>query len=680
MKQAYVVKQNDSQDCGVCALLSIVKYYNGYIPIEKLRLDTNTNKEGTTAYQIINTAKKYGFDALGIKSETITQQDIVLPAIAHLRYENGLEHFVVIYKITNKAIIVMDPARGYQKLKPEVFNQLWTKVLLTLVPNTKIVNYQKINKLSQLGYELVKQEKQVIIKTLLITLFITIIALVTSYYYQYGIALIKEQNIRKLYFASGLFIILLIIKVLGNYLRQKWRIYLDARLDTNLTIPFLQHLILLPLNSIKSRTTGEITTRYHDLLNIKDIISEIMSSVFFDILLSGFIFLILFNINNQLFYVLCLLLIIYLLIGLIVSPHLYRKIINNLDLETELNSSLIEKINGLISIKNNQGEKREIQELKQQKYNLLDNEIKFQRYLARYQYSQSLLTEIGLGLITCWGFILIFKQQLSIGNLLTFNTILIYLFEPLQNLINLLPRYYYLKAAFNRVNDLWALPVPTINEVNPQFKAGMITFTKVSYNYHNLQPIFKNLSFAIPQAKHIMLCGKSGSGKSTICKLLVGDEVDYQGRIMIGSINLKDYCPTVLKTNIAYLSQAETIFTDTLLNNIIRYSTYDQERLAQVIKICQLQELIDQKPLRLATLLFNEGTNFSGGERQRILLARTLMRDCSIYILDEALSEVPATLEAQIINNIRVTYKDKTIIYITHRAHQKLFDQVIKLN
>lgn len=113
--------------------------------------------------------------------------------------------------------------------------------------------------------------------------------------------------------------------MLGNYLRQKWRIYLDVRLDTNLTIPFLQHLILLPLNSIKSRTTGEITTRYHDLLNIKDIISEIMSSVFFDILLSGFIFLILFNINNQLFYVLCLLLIIYLLIGLIVSPHLYRK-------------------------------------------------------------------------------------------------------------------------------------------------------------------------------------------------------------------------------------------------------------------------------------------------------------------------------------------------------------------
>ena len=117
MQTKYIVKQNDTRDCGICCLESIIKYYNGYIPLEILRLDTNTNNNGTTAYNLIKTAKKYGFNALGKRINKLNEKEIILPAIAHITTKKGLNHFVVIYKINKNTVTIMDPAKGFIKLK-----------------------------------------------------------------------------------------------------------------------------------------------------------------------------------------------------------------------------------------------------------------------------------------------------------------------------------------------------------------------------------------------------------------------------------------------------------------------------------------------------------------------------------------------------------------------------------
>ncbi len=137
MNRSIIVKQRDIRDCGICSLESIIKYHGGYIPLETLRLETKTNKNGTTALNLINTAKKIGFDAYGIKTKDL-DNNMNLPAIAHIVTEKGLNHFVVIYKITNKSVYIMDPAKGYIKEDIDEFKNKWSNVILLFKPYKKI--------------------------------------------------------------------------------------------------------------------------------------------------------------------------------------------------------------------------------------------------------------------------------------------------------------------------------------------------------------------------------------------------------------------------------------------------------------------------------------------------------------------------------------------------------------
>ena len=144
MNAKYIVKQHDIKDCGAASLLSIIKYYNGYVPMEKIREDTKITKEGITAYNLINAAKKYGFNSYGIKASIndILTNHIILPCIAYVELENGLRHFVVIYKITKKNLLIMDPGKGYVKKSIEEFNKIYQEVLIILSPRCEIIKYE----------------------------------------------------------------------------------------------------------------------------------------------------------------------------------------------------------------------------------------------------------------------------------------------------------------------------------------------------------------------------------------------------------------------------------------------------------------------------------------------------------------------------------------------------------
>ena len=149
MKRKYIVKQNDIKDCGICCLESIIRYYNGNIPLEILRLDTRTNQNGTTAYNLLKTAKKYGLNGIGKKIDDIKDKEIILPAIAHIITEKGINHFVVIYKITDNYIYIMDPSKGYIKKEINTFLQEWTKVVLLFQPYKTIPLYKTNNNIKR---------------------------------------------------------------------------------------------------------------------------------------------------------------------------------------------------------------------------------------------------------------------------------------------------------------------------------------------------------------------------------------------------------------------------------------------------------------------------------------------------------------------------------------------------
>ena len=182
MKKNLIVKQHDIRDCGPCSLLSIIRYYNGNIPLERIRLDCKTSLNGTSAYNLIIAAKKYGFNAKGIKIDNIYDKDISLPAIAHLKLSNGLEHFVVLYDVNKEYITMMDPSYGFKKVSINDFISVWSKVLIIIVPNNKIPIINKETKLKDLFINVLHNEKSFIIKILLNSILISICSLFITYY------------------------------------------------------------------------------------------------------------------------------------------------------------------------------------------------------------------------------------------------------------------------------------------------------------------------------------------------------------------------------------------------------------------------------------------------------------------------------------------------------------------
>ena len=229
MKQSEIVKQHDLKDCGVCCLLSIIKYYGGYIPLEKLRIDTHTSLEGTTAYNIIETAKNYGFDSYGLYLEEKSLNDLILPAIAHVTI-NHLLHFVVIYKINKNNVEIMDPAKGKVKMALNDFKEIWTGNIILFYPKYSLPKTIPKDFFKVFSFQILKLEKKQIVSIIILTAIFTFLTIITSFYLKVGVNLLNEINdFSVLYYVSISFLVLIFIKIIIYYLKNFFKTLLDRK-------------------------------------------------------------------------------------------------------------------------------------------------------------------------------------------------------------------------------------------------------------------------------------------------------------------------------------------------------------------------------------------------------------------------------------------------------------------
>lgn len=677
MHTKYIVKQNDIKDCGICCLESIIKYYNGYIPLETLRLDTKTNNNGTTAYNLIKTAKKYGFNALGKKIKDINDKDIILPAIAHITTKKGLNHFVVIYKITKNNIHIMDPSKGYKIINKNEFKKEWNNIILLFKPYKEIPLYKIKNNIKQLIIEILLQEKDLIAKIFLNNITITILSIILSYHLKISINTLETSYTKSIVSITTIFLLLNILKLYYTYLKNNLSIYLNKNINLKLIPDFLSHIINLPLNVIKSRTTGEILTRIQDLNNIKNLFSEVLIHIILDILLiiSSSIFL--YSVNKELFFILCIISLLLVLLSIIVNPIINRKINDNIDLETEFNSNVSETIDSLESIKNLNLVSKKYSNLEDTYTMYESNTFEFSKFINILETINSSIYNIGLFIITSYSIYLITQNKLTLIELITFNSLLNYQIDPIKEILSLLPKYYHIKLSYNKISEFLNITKEE-SKKETLFQNGNIVFNNISYSYNNYEDVIKNLSLSIKENTHYLVKGSSGTGKSTLFKMLNHNINDYQGNITIKDINIKDYSLTTLRQNILYVSQKEKIFSDTIYNNITLNKKIPITKLNTVLKITKVDEIINKKTLRLDTYLYDSGSNLSGGERQRIILARSILYNPKILILDESLSEIDKTTELEILSNIDKYLVNTTIIYISH-SNTNYFNNIINL-
>lgn len=668
------IRQRDYKDCGVTSMEYIIEYYKGHIPIEKLREDTYTTTQGTTAYHIVETFRKYHFDSYGQKVEFNELNQLILPCIVHLVLENGMEHFAVLCKVKKNEVYLMDPAYGKRKLNQNEFENIWDNIVILAIPGTIIPKINSKKKALSLLLHLIYKEKKYIFFLVLFSLIISLLTIFSGLYVKIIMEYLESSS--KIFYKlvicfGGLYF----FKILLSYMKNYLKIYLNKNIELDYMYTFLSHLFSLPLEKFLTYHEGEIMTRVEEAKEIKDLFESICITFFLELILSLFSIIVLCNLNFSLSLILVCGMTLYFLLSFLSSKKIYYLVLEAMDIDRLWHENILNNIRMYSSIKHLHNEIFLHDVIENNLCVSIKDNTKIQKWIQIIHTTRESFLEILFFILLTYGLFQLKNNQLLFIDFLAFQSLYLYFISPIKELSDIFPKFYYFKGIFQKMNETMCLNVEKIEHATkiPPLK---IEFKNVSYSYTPYQSTFKNITFSIPEKGHIFLAGKSGAGKSTICKIIHADITDYEGEILIHEKNLKDYTLSELRVSVVYLSQNECIVNGTIEENIL-FGDNKTPLFDSVCKICEMEEIVNKRPSRYNTKIFNESV--SGGEKQRIILARTLLKTGSFYIFDECLSEVEEDMEKRIIQKIRKYLADKTLIYISHNDHSSLFDRRITL-
>lgn len=654
----------------------IINFYGGNLPIDQIRDLTKTDKNGTTAFHIIEACKSIGFNAEGIKTslEQLNKENLILPCIAHVVIDGKYKHFVVIYKIDfkNKKIIIADPSCSIKKITFSEFQKMWSGVLITLYPLKKLPLTQNISFIDFL-LKIIKLHKAFIFNIIMLSIFITMFSVISSFYMKNILDAINYNNLTIIFI---FFLFINIFKILSDFFRNKLLIYLNQKIDLLLTLDTYKKIISLPYNYYHTRTTGDIISRVNDLSIIRNMITKVSLSLFIDLPLALVTFIIFYIINTKLFFISLIIVFIYLLL-MIFSKNRITNNINTIQVnKSETMSYMIETINGFETVKSVGNEAQIIDKFEKKYVKFLKNIFKFDNYNNTISILKDLVNAIGYLTIIYVGAKMVTLGNLTFGDLLVFVNLLNYFLEPIKNIIDLNSEIKEAKNSLRRILELFK------NENKKQtfidnVKVKEISFNNLSYSYDYKEKQLKNINLKLKKQK-ILILGKSGSGKSTLFKLLMRYYEIPRNQITINGYDINDYKDDVIKQNFSYISQNEILYTDSIYNNLKIDKNITEEQIIEISKKCFIDEFLND--LGLNMLIEENGYNLSGGQRQRIILARALLKNFEVLIIDEGLSQMDINLERKILKNLFKIYENKMIIVISHRLdNMDLYDRVIEL-
>lgn len=654
------VIQEEASDCGVSCLLSIIRYYNGDASLENMRISSKTTSKGVSAYNLIECAKQYGFDCVGLKIENI--ESINLPYIAHLNLNNTLSHFVVVYEVSSDNVLIMDPAYGFVSKDKKQFMKEFDHIAIRLYPKEKIIKETVDNILWKNIISEIKNCKFDITFMIILNIFLVFLSIIYSSY----ISLINAE-----YIYIIIFIILLIVIRLLEYLKETINIKILSKSGRNITKHFYHHIFYLPLKILHLKDSGEIIKRINELDEVKDVVNNffISSILTFIYVISMLIAIFFVNVDIMLIIILSFI----SLIG--ITNCFYKKLkydINEyLYSSTEYNKTLQNDILALESIKHLNQEKIFINKLQDIYEHNLNNSLEIQKKINKIELIKNLFLSILEILIT---FIMIIKHH-KIEDIFIMNLMVNFLITSFNEFLNIIPSFSLESKIIRKINEFYNIKFDT--KGNKKFSNGTIRFEDVSFSYNNYSKVLFNISFDILENEKVIIDGISGSGKSTLMKLLNRDYEDYEGNIYIDNQNIKDIDIDDFKKNVLYLSQNEKFINGTIKDNILFGRSIDEEKFKKIEKICRLDIIMEKYPLKYDTYIFNDNNSLSGGERSLIILARAIVDEKKIIIIDEVLSELSVELEKEVLNNLKENIS-ATIIYISHKKTD-VFKRIINV-
>lgn len=704
MRYTYV-RQHDTTDCAAACLAMVCLHYRKEITITRLRDMMGTDLKGTNLIGLQKAANELGFTSAAVRVDRENfLSDFSLPCIAQEITDQGLTHFVVVFKKTTipdeaarrkhmlkvadekseaekagkkykdkEYVIVGDPATELRKMTLDEFYKNFTGVLLLLNP-TADFQPGKVEQGSMFKryMNLLLPQKKLFAYAILSSVLLTILGIASSLFNKILMDEVLPYGLQNLLLTLVLvFSVVNITSAVISFVRQWILVHLSIKIDIPMMLGYFGHIYKLPMKFFATRKTGDITTRYSDANTIKSIFTSIALSLIMDISMAVVTGIILFKMNATLFSIALFMTLVSILLVLVYKRP-YKKINEEtMQQASVLNSQMIEGLRGIETIKCNAGEDNELERLEREYIKSLKISIRS----SKLSTTQSLITSListGFSMLTTYiGISQVLQGDITLGSFMAFSTLSSYFTNPVSNLVSLQLQIQEASISMKRLTEIMDYETEQSDEqehTELEQMEGDIEFRDVTFRYGNRNPALDHISFTIPAGKKVALVGSSGSGKSTITKLLLKYYEPESGEIRVNGVNLDEYTNDSVRRAISYVPQNIELFSKTILDNI-RISRPDAtvDEVKEAAKKADAHEFIRKLPLQYYTYLEEAGNGLSGGEKQRIALARAFLKNSNLYILDESTSNLDFATENAIFDMIYNQLADRSMLIVAHR-------------
>lgn len=663
--------QQSASDCGCACLVMIGKYWGKQLSVNRLRNMTNVDRSGASLKALAAVGENLGFATRPVKATFGKFAEQSLPAIAHWQGN----HFIVVYEISKKRVIVGDPAIGQRTLTKSQFNAGWTGYALLLQPTELLQKTKDENPGFWKFFELVKPHYWVLVEVFMASVLMQIFGLVTPVFTQLLLDRVLVQRSVPTLNAVGIGMIVFgLFSIAMNAVRQYLLDHTANRVSISLLVGFIKHTLSLPLAYFESRYVGDIISRIQENQKIQRFLTGETLSIVLDMLTLVVYLSIMFWYSWSMT-VFVLLTVPPFFILALASTSILRRISREVfNAGAKENSYLIESLTGVRTVRSLAIEQTVRWRWEELLHDLVKKDFNAQVVGNRLQIMSGVIQTFVNASLMWFGAWQVIQGELTMGQLVAFNMLVGNVLSPFQRLSMLWNELQEIIISTERINDvLDAQPEENLQTENRRplgILRGHICFENVTFRYHpeSQTNVLENINFEIQPEQMVAVVGRSGSGKTTLSKLILGLYPPTDGKILIDRCDITNMALRSLRSQIGVVDQDTFLFGGTIRENIsIAHPQATLEEIIAAAKLAGADEFIQHLPMGYESQIGESGGMLSGGQRQRLAIARALVGNPRLLLFDEATSHLDSESERIIQNNLKTILKGRTSVIIAHR-------------
>lgn len=694
-------KQPDAKDCGPTCLRIISKHYGKSISLQMLRDLSETTREGSSLMGLSRAAEAIGFKTLAVKINLNTLfEDVPMPCVVFWRKQ----HFVVVYKVEksgdNFKVYISDPSYGLITYNKEEFLEAWIGkganeeteegIVLVLETTTRFEDVEENNDKKFSIYKYLKhylgKYRKFIVQLSIGLIGGSLLALVFPFLTQSIVDIgIQNQDLSFIYLVLFAQIMLYLGQMSIEVIRSWILLHLSSRINISIVSDFFIKLMRLPIKFFDTRVTADIMQRINDHSRIEQLLTNSSLQTLFSLINFVIFGIVLLIYNYKLFLVF-----LFGAIAYVLWITFFLKKRRELDYKqfsqvSEEQGQVMELINGMQEIKMNNAENYKRWQWEGIQIKVFRIKIKALKLEQVQTIGGNIISQLKDILISFIAASLVVEGKLTLGMMLSVQYIIGQLNTPLIQLVNFIRQLQDAKIALERLNEIHEkddeenLDGTRITDI----PAADIQLHHVSFRYTGTETaVFEDLNLTIPYEKTTAIVGASGSGKTTLMKILAKFYDADQGTVKIGHTDLKNISVHAWRANCGIVMQDGYIFNESIAHNIaLGDDSIDKNKLGQAVEVANIKGFIESLPLSYNTKIGYEGLGLSGGQMQRMLIARAVYKEPKFVFFDEATSALDANTEKIITDNLNLFLKGKTAVIIAHRLSTvKNADKIVVLD